>query len=589
MKNFRLSLLVLPAILLCSCNIFSNAKKTYEKEIEAFDIDTIKSGDHLSNASSMMVKARFVEGEDYVPYLTLSQYIDLYRPHFASDVKVTSQVLSGSSVLKIEKSKQPFFIAEIDYKHEAVLFAGNLQAGFDPNDDPRDLTVLSYGIKNQAEAKLVGSDATAYSALYFGDYDIYHFSYNNDHYYPLGFLDITFSNNSSIYFTYNYKHIYSTRTIDNYSGITFIEDNKEYTFDFQMKEATNNEAIPSYLIKYNSGLFLYLMDNLYGLKDAKNISSFASYYRQRGIYNNLYSADNITRGYGYSDALSVLDDNHTLLVSANETWGENPCGRQRRYGDGCHNRAITKDKLTNLRKEVLPNYKAQEDIIYSQDGTTALFSFDSFVFGTKEQVFNSDGSISENAKKYDTYYMVLDALKQMSAKGTVKNVIFDISLNGGGTVGVLLKILTLISKDNNSTFTFFDNLSKIATIYSTQIDSNNDGLYDTKDCFGNQFNFYILTSDCSFSCGNAFPCLAQNSKDAKIIGQKSGGGECAVAIHYLPNSEYVYHSSTTHIGFCNENYTEFYGVEGGAKPDIEIPIGQDFYSIEALNRAIKNA
>ena len=64
MKNFRLSLLVLPAILLCSCNIFSNAKKTYEKEIEVFDIDTIKSGDRLSSASSMMVKARFVEGED---------------------------------------------------------------------------------------------------------------------------------------------------------------------------------------------------------------------------------------------------------------------------------------------------------------------------------------------------------------------------------------------------------------------------------------------------------------------------------------------------------------------------------------------
>ena len=588
MKKFCLSLLVLPALLLSSCNFFSNNKPTYEKEIEVFDIDKIQSGDKLSKASSTFLKARFVEGEDYIPYLTLYQYIGLFRPHFSEKVKVTYQAASSSLVLKIENNNQAIFLTEIDFKSEVVLFAGNIQAGYADDDDPRDMAALNYGLKSNGSAKLISGTAGGYSKLDFSDYDIYHFSYESDHYFPLGFLDTTFSNNASMYFTYNYKHIFSTRSVDNYSNVKFIEDNKEQTFDSQMKENAAEE-IPQYLIKYNSGLFIYLMDNLYGLKDKKQISSFSSYYRKAGIYNDLFSSDNSKRGFAYSDALSILDDNHTVLLSANESWGEEGCGRQRRYGDGCRNRALTKTKLTELRENNLPNYTAEEDVLYSQDGKTALFSFDSFKYGTSDQVFNADGSIKDTAKKYDTYFMVLDLLKTLEEGGIVKNVIFDISLNGGGVVGILIKLLCLMTKDNNSEFVFWDNLSGVASIYSSKIDSNGDGLYDSKDVFGNKFNFYILTSDCSFSCGNALPCIAQSAKDAKIIGQKSGGGECAVAIHYLPNSEYVYHSSTLHLGYCDANHTEFFGVEAGATPDIEIPIGNNFYSIEALNNAIKNA
>ena len=218
-----------------------------------------------------------------------------------------------------------------------------------------------------------------------------------------------------------------------------------------------------------------------------------------------------------------------------------------------------------------------------------MFAFDGFKFGTSDEVFNKDGSVKTNIGKEDTYFNIVEILKEIKSKGTVQNVIFDISLNGGGVVGVMLKLLSLISKNNSANFSFYDDSCSLLTTYKSKCDSNYDKEFDESDSFGNQFNFYILTSDYSFSCGNAFPCIAQIEGSAKIIGQKSGGGECAVTIHYLPNSEYVYHSSNLHLGYYYKDTKTFYGFEPGATPDIEIAMNQNFYSIENLNRAIKNA
>ena len=86
-----------------------------------------------------------------------------------------------------------------------------------------------------------------------------------------------------------------------------------------------------------------------------------------------------------------------------------------------------------------------------------------------------------------------------------------------------------------------------------------------------------------------FPYIGLDDWTAKIIGQKSGGGECAVNIHYLPNSQYVYHSSNIHLGYYDESTKEFTGFENGAIPDIEIENTDDFYDIEKLNSLIATA
>ena len=595
MKKRIIPFLTLITITLSSCALFSSATP-YEKEIAVYDIDVLDDTQQLESCYQTSVTACFKTGQDYIPYLTLKQYASLYEKHFADDVTSTVTSSPFYDVWLISKGTDYCFVCEFSRVSKEILIAGSIDAAFKENDDPRDLKSLEYGVDIQTEGKRL-SDEVSYGLFSYENYGISCFNYDSKRYYPLGLLDITISDSSMIYFTYNYKHIFSTRETDNYATKYFIDEGKTYSFDTQMESMKKDASIPSYLLNYNTGLFLYLMDYLYGLREYKGIDSFAYYYRKKGFYNDLFSKDGYVRAQAYSDALSVLDDHHTVLVSANNTWGESYFVR-RRYGEGVASRVRLENTLIEYRNSTYQNYlendrpkpsKPEKDILYSQDGKTAMFAFDKFVFGTSAQIFNDDGTVKDTAKEYDSYFQLIDAFNRIKEKGGVENIVLDISLNGGGVVGVLIKLLALISKNNTSRFCFYEAVSKQAIIYTSKVDINGDEQYDLSDCFGDDFNFYILTSDCSFSCGNAFPYIAQILGDAKIIGQKSGGGECAVAVHYLPNSEYVYHSSNIHIGDYNETTNTFNGFESGATPDIPIAIDQNFYSIENLNSAIKNA
>ena len=594
MKARLFALLILPSLLLPSCSgLFG--PKTNEQEVIVYDLDRIKQDSHhrMKNGYLTTLKTRFVDGQPYVPYLSLRQYASLYESHYAEGFVNRITNTPFATTWGIYNGDDPYFICAFDYINKEISVAGSINAAFSEDDETRDLKALNYGLNSTYETIQVSSKN--YATYSYGDYGFTSFKSGNDHYFPLGLYDITFSDNSGIYFTYNYKYICSTRSVDTYSSFSYPdEDGVSYTFDTQMLSKKQSNVIPSYLKKYNASLFLYLMDNFYGLKDNKGIKSAESYYKDKGFYDDLFADDPETRTWAYSDALSVLDDNHTALVSVNNTWGYdkyNSSKTKRRYGNGCYIRSSLNAELQEERGAAYTSMRdiTFNDVVMSSDQKTALFSFDSFIFGTSEQVFDSDGNVRGRAIDYDTYFKMIKVLQYIKANGNVKNVILDVSLNGGGTVGVMMKLLALISKDNSGYVALYDDASGQAVIYNSQVDINGDGVYDTEDCFGDDFNFYIITSDCSFSCGNAFPCVAQAKGYAKIIGQKSGGGECAVGIHYLPNSEYVYHSGNLHLGLFDKDTNKFTGFENGATPDIEFRLDHLSYMIENLNSVISNA
>ena len=591
MKARYFALLIIPSLLLPSCtNLFG--VKTTEQEVMVYDLDRAHQDSHrrIKKGYLTTLKARFVDNQPYVPYLSLRQYASLYESHFDEgfENKITNSVFS--TTWTITKEDNPYFVCVFDYLNREISVAGSISAAFSEEDETRDLKALEYGLNTTYDNRVLSDKY--YATYSYGDYGFTSFKSGNDHYFPLGLYDITFSNDSGIYFTYNYKYICSTRDVDIYNSFSYFdEDGAEYTFDSQMLSKKQNEIIPSYLKKYNAGLFLYLMDNFYGLKENKGMKSAASYYKNKGFYDDLFADDPETRTWAYSDALAILDDNHTALVSVNSTWGNPKYKATRRYGDGCRARAGIGAELKEERGSAYTSMRdiTHHDVVMSSDQKTALFSFDSFSFGTSEQVFNSDGTIKGSAMDYDTYFKMINVLQYIKANGNVENVVLDVSLNGGGTVGIMMKLLALISKDNNGYLAMYEDTTTQLSIAYSQVDINGDGVYDTEDCFGDDFDFYIITSDYSFSCGNAFPCIAQAKGYAKIIGQKSGGGECAVGIQYLPNSEYVYHSSNIHLGLFDETTNTFTGFEGGAIPDIEYRLDHLTYMVDSLNSAIQNA
>lgn len=588
MKNKILPLLAISFISLTSCT-FINSLISTTKEVGVYNLDKMQSGDDISKGYDFTIEPRFKESEPLIPYLTLKQYAALYDSHFASDVKSTITKNAMSVTWTIYRGEDLYFLTEIDFVSKNVVVGGSLEATFKEGDSPRDLRALSYGADTKYDGKYLSGNGFAYYS--FSDYEIKYFSYHNEYYISLGFLDTTYSSQSSIYFYYNYNRIVSSEDVENFDTIEYTVDRIKKTTNGEMKEAVEDiDFMPPYLRKYNANLFLYFLDNFYGLKEQKGITNAISYTKKINTYNDLFSIDNYKRVQAIADSLSYLDDNHTALISGSSAWNEDSFNRWT-YGDGVKERSQLNSQLKSKRRTVYTNsglLTEGYDVIYSSDNKTAMFAFDGFTFGTSEQVFNSDNSIKEDAYKYDTYICLIKYLTEIKNKGGVENIILDISLNGGGTVGVMMKLLSLISKNNKSAISYLEASTQELALATTKIDINNDQVYDLDDCFGDDFNFFIMTSDCSFSAANAFACTASYAGICKTIGQKSGGGECAVGIHYLPNGQYLYHSSNLHLGYYSETNNQFIGFEDGATPTFEITNLDNFYNIEFLNQNIAN-
>ena len=580
MKNHLklIQLLILPAIILTisSCTIGQGGD---EKIVDVYDLDVM--GETKNSGHVGEVKALFRSDQYYVPYLSLDQYAELYEPHFASKVSSSVSKFKDLITWTVTLNNQLYFISQIDTANKTVLYGGSLEAVLKQGDNPIDTAALTYAAVTDYDGMFLENDP--YAVFSYADIELDTITSFGNVYFPLGFLDVTYSSISSVYFYYNYAGIYSTHNVDNYFLKTFDVGGQTLTVNKEMAKNKKTETMPDYLKKYNANMFMYLLDNFYGLKDYKNINKAKEYCETIGTYNKLFSDNDAERAQAYADTLSKLDDNHTALVAANETWGEQSFD-PRQYGDGCKSRSQLRTTLSNYRTNSMDHtyYAQNNEPVFSSDGETAMFLFDSFIFGTSEQVFNADGSIKEGAEMYDSFISISKMFQGLVKKGGVKNVILDMATNGGGVLGVLMKLLALISRDNISELFYLEASTQQVGIASTRVDTNLDGKYDKNDCYGDDFNIYLLTSDCSFSCGNAFPFLAKRKGTAKIIGEKSGGGECSVGTHYLPNGEYVYHSSPLHIGYFNQNTNEFFGSESGAKPDISIQDYNDYFNIDRL-------
>ncbi len=96
-------------------------------------------------------------------------------------------------------------------------------------------------------------------------------------------------------------------------------------------------------------------------------------------------------------------------------------------------------------------------------------------------------------------------------------------------MGALTAVLGFMSPDGEVNLTYNHTLNQNYCSEWYHVDTNLDGKFDARDGFGGQYDFYVLTSGFSYSCGNAMPFFAQVDGLAKIIGEQPGGCDCSVA------------------------------------------------------------
>ena len=206
------------------------------------------------------------------------------------------------------------------------------------------------------------------------------------------------------------------------------------------------------------------------------------------------------------------------------------------------------DQLNNALADVFAELYAYQDAVsareglrtkaygkgvtYVKKGDTAVCVFDTF---TPDDLSAMSDYLSgrtdelpaaEDAK--DPMIVFLDALRRASEDEEVRNLVIDISNNGGGSIDIVVAMASLILGGDGGALTAENTFTGQKSRTQYEIDRNFDGVFDEKDKDVHyDLNFAVLTSKASFSCGNAFPSILKDN-GILVMGQQSGGGTCAV-------------------------------------------------------------
>jgi len=585
MKSKHLLLFAALSCVLASCALTKPASYRSDaltrKAANVFDIATMFSKGSTSADSYQLndVELYFASEFEGAPYISLSGYGKLLSNYLLPGC--THQIMSATSMESLvlnNENKEPVYQLIVDYAKSTFTYAGEASTAI---KSLTDLSESSLMVQAKIDSSLAAQGTSNGMKESFAGSKLPTYRNNNVFYLPLALLDARLGSDAGI------THFYSGSTIYRYEGAA--ELNQSFTIGNRSLTATdewasyfqNHGSMPKGLAYADADVFYLKMNNEYGLKSRKlGNKDFATFLKEKGIDNNgqIGSTNPTVHTQGILSALNSLDDDHTGLTSLIPWWGTSPTSITNQRGPNSTSRNQTLKTLTEKRKEIIENAGlTSKDVRVSPDQSLAVINFDSFSFAPKAYVPGTKVLIPEIADQ-DTYFYIQQKFGEIKANKNIKKVVLDMSLNGGGTLGVLYKILAYISVTNS--VKGFLQRGTLGTVQMTaQVDTNGDGRYTSDDVIGSSYKIYLLLSDASFSCGNALPFYAKKQNLVTIIGQRSGGGECSVASVAFPSGISGLFSSNNHIGWYENN--QFAGCEDGVNPDIALTF-DEFYDLQAL-------
>ena len=368
---------------------------------------------------------------------------------------------------------------------------------------------------------------------------------------------------------------------------------------------------------YNYNILRLMFDKIYGLKAIKGYASADAYFDSLGVKSGLKSTEAATYNAALAKLMGSVDDGHSGftrlpiytpyddLDSLSRLNKENLGPRVGALGQKKTAYAKARiDKYAELHPgeggNVDPNF--YHGIQFSSDKKTAVITFDSFTheqatLKNMKELFPTDDEIDQIIVRSRMIFSSADGfsaafrmLQQMNkASKTVENVVIDLTNNGGGMIAIVPYLTAFFSDD--PTYVLRDTLDGSVYEYHYQVDLNGDGVYGGPgDTFKNDFNFYILTSGFSFSCGNALPGIAKDN-GIKVIGEQSGGGTSPVGVFFDALGSGIQLSNHTNMSYKGAD-GKYVQNDAGIPLDYGFPLDKgnwyDPNQIDAFLKTIRN-
>ena len=347
------------------------------------------------------------------------------------------------------------------------------------------------------------------------------------------------------------------------------------------------------MAEYNYRVLCLTFDMNYCLKDQRaqagkdNIKIFNDSIFAAGLGFDLLSTDTAT----YDKALvrfleSYIDDGHTSYYEPSMYQSKGAVSFYNDYrkavlGPRYSELGVVRKNLLNLRTAA----GGKPGLFYVSDGGTeklAVIAFDGFEMGSTNNISPSDPNYYEKLASTNTYALFKAAFADLAKPehSGVKNVVFDLSVNGGGVVNQCLAALCFLGDPANFAFVERNHLDNSVTQFKYIVTDENGASLTKSGC-----NFYVLTSGFSFSCGSYFPSVCKYQLNIPIVGKQSGGGAGVVKPTQTTDGATFQTSSSRELRALSGG-TDI-DIDAGVPVDLEIPY-EDFYSGDSLYKKLYN-
>ena len=356
---------------------------------------------------------------------------------------------------------------------------------------------------------------------------------------PLNLANLLFL--SQVYYNvyFNQEIIYGVGTmeVNNPAVLTQIK-----TTSFNTKEMSKD------IKRFTYDYLALTMDYFYGVDDSVHgYNNEKSYYDLLSRYAQRFYGDDTTHYQVMNDFILRLDDLHTSLLSSG-FFEEN---------------FRPEFQFTDLRSRTKSYYEAYfsveryqtslPEIRYTDNRETAVIRLDSFEVDSREELEKN----------------IIEAQKEPN----LKNIVIDITGNGGGNLGSVFKVLSLMTEKP----LYYQGYNALdGSGYSQEITSDYQK-YTT-------VNYYILQSEVTFSAANLFSSIAQHHKIAPILGIKSGGGASSIGLVITPTGDLFYMSSYNVL--ARKTGDDYQSIEYGITPDVVFSSIRSLYDLINIQQAI---
>ena len=579
--NKKILAVALLPLMLTACNNLGNQKVELEKTIDSKMYFGPNTDGDVNTETALSLPSTFFNVKEDVPYVKIEDFFNnvfnqvllssTKQPIYTYENGVITNTLNNATMTFNSKNNTitcPNYDLFRSYLEEDSVYEEQFMALDNPN---------AQFVKEK-------SYYTAGKSMTWKlrNYSLKIVSYNDEIYVPYSIMQTFFLSKLGVNIGFNGDDYYYYTIISVYKNPQTRELNN-YGKAFYGGSFGENLIRSKGYSEYFYGSFLFAFETSSGKLPTMGIKNLDKKLKKDGLKAKLLSSDSLKADTAIAETINSVfcDGGHTGFSGSGATAGADITRDGKLIYDIINtdtrfaSTEAIKGQLNNIRGELKDNLKVS--------GETAIISFDGFVMNKTETGLPSYPTLDTvTSDKKSTFGILYNSFKSIAENKNIKNVIIDVSLNPGGAVPALGEALGFFTNDD-VTFTTHDPLTGATNVEVVKYDTDLDGDFSDNDAPGANYNLYILTAPCSFSCANALSCIASDYGYAKIIGQKSGGGDCTVGYGSAIDGTSWQMSSITSI-----RHKDNTSVDTGAKVDYAIDDYSCFYDTDWLDEFVKN-